>query len=108
MIEEDDDEEEDRPGEMDLEWEGNEGELFLARDGFIEEEEDFLLEAGRAGGDLLTQALGLTEVAGGRKGPASPGPSPPHYAALQPAMPGGRDGMLEELLARPPGASGQM
>ena len=110
MIEDEDEEAEDQPGEMVMEWDGEAGNLFP--------EEDFLLAAGRGpGGDLLTQALSLTDMppSSSRK----EGLLSPRYATLQPAAavdgrePGelqGRagDGMLEQLLARPPGPSSHM
>ena len=111
MIEEEE-EEEDQPGEMGMDWEGGEGDLFPR---YEEEGQDFLLDGGRGpGGDLLTQALTLTDLpppTSGRKEE----PMSPRYATLQPPSGGsgeerdGRaDGMLEQLLARPAGPSSQM
>lgn len=111
MIEDEDEEDEDQPGEMGMDWEGGESDLFPR---YEEEGQDFLLDGGRGpGGDLLTQALTLTDLppTGGRKEESLS----PRYATLQP--PGGSaaeeregraDRMLEQLLARPPGPSSQM
>ena len=99
MIE--DDESQDQPDEMGMEWEGGEAAELFPR--YADDEEDFLLVADRGpGSDLLTQALSLTDLppTGGRK---EEGPLSPRYATLQPAVrEGGRpgDGVLEQLLAR--------
>ena len=108
MIEDEDEEDEDQPGEMGMDWEGGEGDLFPR---YEEEGQDFLLDGGRGpGGDLLTQALTLTDLPppGGRKEESLS----PRYATLQPPTSGGEerggDRMLEQLLARPAGPSSQM
>jgi len=99
MIEEDEGDE-DQPAEMGMEME----ELFPR---YAEEGEDLLLGGGRGpGGDLLTQALSLTDL------PPRKEELSPRYATLQPAAHAARDaastdGMLETLLARP-GPSSQM
>merc|ERR1712203_1127455 len=67
MIEDEDEEDEDQPGEMGMDWEGGESDLFPR---YEEGGQDFLLDGGRGpGGDLLTQALTLTDLPtpGGRK-----------------------------------------
>ena len=108
MIEDEDEEDEDQPGEMGMDWEGGESDLFPR---YEEEGQDFLLDGGRGPeGDLLTQALTLTDLPppGGRKEE----PLSPRYATLQPPTSGGEDRgtdrMLEQLLARPAGPSSQM
>ena len=110
MIEDEDEEDEDQPGEMGMDWEGGEGDLFPR---YEEEGQDFLLDGGRGpGGDLPTQALTLTDLPppGGRKEESLS----PRYATLHPPArsgderEGGADRMLEQLLARPAGPSSQM
>ena len=103
-----------------MEWEVGDSHQLFVRYG-EESGEDFLLGAARVTtGDLLTQALSLTDLPPSSSSSRKEEVISPKYATLHPAQPqedrgggvrlGGRpgDGMLEQLLSRPPGPSSQM
>merc|ERR1712059_10028 len=102
MIEGEDEEDEDQPRQMGMEWETGQEELFPNY-----EEEFSLMGAARdAGSDLLTQALSLTDLPPSSSSSSKEGLLSPKYATLHPPPPqdgrgGGRgtggpgDGMLE-------------